>query len=62
MASSAASMAGSWHASFRQAAQSASQSDGRHSHSMGDVDARSSSVASAPSPTGKIGSKLDVTA
>jgi delta-aminolevulinic acid dehydratase/porphobilinogen synthase len=55
MASSAASMAASWHSSFRQAAQSASQSGGRHSHSMGDVDARSSSVAWAPSTTGKIG-------
>jgi len=35
---------------------------GRHSHSITDVDALGSSVASAPSPTGKVGSKLDVTA
>jgi hypothetical protein len=34
---------------------------GQHSHSLSDVDAQGSSVASAPSSTGKIGSKVDIT-
>jgi hypothetical protein len=35
---------------------------GHHSHSLTDIDAQGSSIASPPSFTGKIGSKLDVTA
>jgi len=35
---------------------------GPHGHSLADVDATSSSVASAPSKTGKIGSKIDISA
>ena len=35
---------------------------GRHGHSLADVDATSSSVATAPSKTGKIGSKIDLSA
>lgn len=35
------------------------QHNGRHA-SLTDVDAQSSSIASAPSATGRIGSKLDV--
>jgi hypothetical protein len=33
-----------------------------HFHSMSDVDAQGSSVASAPSSSGKIGSKVDLSA
>ncbi len=35
---------------------------GRHGSSLTDIDAAGSSVASAPSQTGKIGSKIDITA
>jgi len=35
---------------------------GQHSTSISDIDAQGSSVASPPSSTGKIGSKLNVTA
>ncbi len=44
--------------------QSASQHQrgGHRAASLSDVDAAGSSVASAPSQSGKIGSKLDVTA
>jgi len=34
---------------------------GHHGKSISDVDAQSSSVAAASSPTAKIGSKLDIT-
>ncbi|MGA2892933.1 MAG: hypothetical protein ABSE22_08685 [Xanthobacteraceae bacterium] len=34
---------------------------GGHSHSISDVDAQSSSVASAAKSTGRVGSKLNVT-
>lgn len=37
----------------------------KHGHhrasSMADVDAQGSSIATAPSPTGKVGSKVDIT-
>jgi hypothetical protein len=33
-----------------------------HAQSMTDVDAQSSSIATAASPTGKIGSKVDISA
>jgi hypothetical protein len=49
------------HASIQQAAQLLSLHK-RGSHSLTDVDATSSSVASAPSKAGKIGSKIDTTA
>jgi hypothetical protein len=54
----------SFHASSHQAMQSLShhKQGGRHGHSLTDVDATGSSVASAPSKTGKIGSKIDLTA
>jgi len=35
---------------------------GHRSHSLSDIDAQGSSVASAPSPTGKVGGKLDISA
>jgi len=35
---------------------------GHHSTSLSDIDAQGSSVASSPSSTGKVGSKIDVTA
>jgi hypothetical protein len=36
--------------------------NGRQTPSMTDIDAQGSSVASAPSSTGKIGSKVDIVA
>jgi hypothetical protein len=53
-----------FHASSQQAVQSLShhKSGGRHGQSLSDVDATGSSLASAPSKTGKIGSKIDITA
>jgi hypothetical protein len=61
MAISGMSSAG---ASSQQAMQSLShhKNSGHHGRSLTDVDATSSSVASAPSKTGKIGSKLDISA
>ena len=54
----------SFHASSQQAMQSLSQHKhgGHHGRSLADVDAAGSSVASAPSRTGKIGSKIDIRA
>jgi len=51
-------------ASSQQALQSLSQHKpgGHHGRSLADVDAAGSSVASAPSRTGKIGSKIDISA
>jgi hypothetical protein len=52
-------------ASLHAVSQQAVQSLSHHKHnsrSLSDVDAISSSVASAPGKNGKIGSKLDVTA
>ena len=51
-----------FHASSQQAVQSLAHKHGHHGRSLTDVDATSSSVASAPSKTGKIGSKLDISA
>lgn len=53
-----------YHASGQQAVQSLThhKSGGRHGQSLADVDATGSSVASAPSRTGKIGSKIDISA
>ncbi|MGD0025183.1 MAG: hypothetical protein ABSC37_11275 [Xanthobacteraceae bacterium] len=56
-------------ASLQPSGQQVSQSSGQHRHgavicspSISDVDGQGSSVASAPSSTGKIGSKINVTA
>jgi hypothetical protein len=53
-----------FHASSQQALQSLSQPKhgGHHGRSLSDIDAAGSSVASAPSKTGKIGSKIDISA
>ena len=61
MAISGMSSAG-FHASSQQALQSLSHDKyaGHHGHSLTDVDG--SSVASAPSKTGKIDSKIDISA
>jgi hypothetical protein len=58
-----AAMSG-FHAASQQALQSLSQhkNGGHHGRSLSDVDAISSSVATAPSKTGKIGSKIDISA
>jgi hypothetical protein len=54
----------SFHASSQQAMQSLShhKQGGRHGHSLADVDATGSGVVSAPGKTGKIGSKIDISA
>jgi hypothetical protein len=49
------------HASTQQAAQLLSHHK-RRGHSLTDVDATSSSAAAAPSKTGKIGTKVDISA
>lgn len=55
-------------AAFRTASQQGVQSLAQHKHgghhppSLSDIDAQGSSVASAPGATGKVGSKIDVTA
>ena len=52
-----------FHASTQPAVQSLAHKHGSpHGRSLSDVDATSSSVASAPSKTGKIGSKIDISA
>ena len=53
-----------FHASSQPALQSLTQHKhgGHRSHSLSDVDAAGSSVATAPSKTGKIGSKIDISA
>jgi hypothetical protein len=63
MAISGMSLAG-FHASSQQAVQSLSHHKygGHHGRSLTDIDAAGSSVASAPSKTGKIGSKIDISA
>jgi hypothetical protein len=50
------------HAATQQAVQSLSHHKRGGNHSLADVDAAASSVASAPTKTGKIGSKVDITA
>ena len=61
MAISGMSSAG---ASSQQALQPLShhKHSGHHGRSLTDVDATGSSIASAPSKTGKIGSKIDISA
>jgi hypothetical protein len=55
-------------AGIQPSSQQAMQPLGQHKHgrhhtqSISDLDAQSSSVASAPSPTGKIGSNINITA
>jgi hypothetical protein len=51
----------SLHAAAQQAVQSLSQHKRGGHHSLADVDAAGSSVASAPSKAGKIGGKVDIT-
>ena len=54
---------GGIYATSQQPLQSVSQhKHGHQSTSLSDIDAQSSSVASPPSSTGKVGSKIDVTA
>jgi hypothetical protein len=55
-------------ASFQALSQQAVQSLGQHKHgghrpstSLSDIDAQGSSLSSAPTSTGKVGGKLDVT-
>ncbi|HML07125.1 MAG TPA: hypothetical protein VK430_03225 [Xanthobacteraceae bacterium] len=62
--SAISSAAGAGHMSSLHATQASGhhRHGGRHAQSISDVDAQGSSVASPPSPTGKIGSKIDVTA
>ena len=38
------------------------KNSGHHGRSLSDIDAAGSSVGSAPSKTGKIGSKIDISA
>jgi hypothetical protein len=52
----------SLHAATQQAVQSLAQHRRGGHHSLADADAAGSSVASTPSKTGKIGSKVDITA
>ena len=52
----------SLHAAAQQAVQSLAQHRRGGRHSLADVDAAGSSVARAPHKTGKIGSKVDITA
>jgi hypothetical protein len=63
MSLSAISSAG-FHTANQQGVQSlaAHKHGGRHSHSLADIDAMSSSVASSASSTGKTGSKVDIRA
>jgi hypothetical protein len=63
MAISGMSSAG-FHAASQQAVLSLSpqKHGGHHGRSLTDVDAAGSSVASAPSQTGKTGSKIDIAA
>jgi hypothetical protein len=63
MAISATSSAG-FHAASQQAVQALShhKHGGHHGRSLTDIDAAGSSVAAAPSKTGKTGSKIDIAA
>jgi hypothetical protein len=61
MAVSAMSLA-SLHAATQQAVQLLSHHKRGGRHSLADVDAAGSSVASAPTKTGKIASKVDISA
>jgi len=64
MAASAISAAG-FHAANKQAAQSLGQhkhGGGHHVMSISDIDQIGSSVATAPSSSGKIGSRVNITA
>jgi hypothetical protein len=64
MAVSGISSAASSHVASQQTASTSSRhlQSGQRVPSMTDIDAQGSSVASAPSATGKIGSKIDITA
>jgi hypothetical protein len=64
MAVSGISLAASSHVAGQQAASTSGRhrQSGRQTPSLTDIDAQGSSVASAPSATGKIGSKVNITA
>ena len=61
MAISGVASAGS-HATSQQSAQSVTAHKHGARHSLTDIDSSGSSVASTPSVTGKIGSKVNITA
>lgn len=64
MAASGISAAG-FHAASKQGVQSLGQhkhSGGHHVMSMSDIDQMGSSVATAPSASGKVGSRVNITA
>ena len=54
--------ASGFHAMSQQSVQSATTHKHPSRHSLTDIDATGSSVASTPSATGKIGSKVNITA
>jgi hypothetical protein len=55
--------AAGFHAGGAQSTQSAAHKQGgRHANSLTDIDSAGSSMASPPSTTGKIGSKIDIRA
>jgi hypothetical protein len=64
MAISGISLAASSHVGSQQAASTSShhRQSGQRTPSMTDIDAQGSSVASAPTATGKIGSRVNITA
>ena len=56
--------AASFHAASSQSTQSSAphKQGGRHPQTLTDIDSAGSSMASPPSPTGKIGSRINITA
>jgi hypothetical protein len=60
MAVSGVSTAGAYAATQQPLQSTGQHKHGRHAASISDVDAQSSSVATAPTATGKIGSKVDI--
>ncbi len=62
MAISGVSAAGIYASSNPQPTQSISQHKHGGQHSISDVDGQGSSVATAPSSSGKVGSKVNITA
>jgi len=60
MAVSGISTAGAYAASQQPQQSAGPHKHSRHAPSISDVDAQGSSIATAPSATGKIGSKVDI--
>jgi hypothetical protein len=56
-----AGVGAAFHAMSQQSTQSAATQKNASRHSLTDIDAAGSSVASSPSGTGKIGSKVNIT-